>query len=504
MTKARRLVVGGGAILAAWLVAFVSVVRRPVVRSDEAWFLWVAVRANSGTPLYRGVYFVTTPLAMWCMQLGAFLFGSDIAVERALTSACFAASLALVWIIAKRFAVPVRTRALIGAAMFVWAAPATHFTSVYSMLAVTLSLGALLALISCAGARDAGGSGLGAAVVTGVLVGAACAAKPNIGVVALLAVVASLIASDLLPRPRADGASRVVAAVALGFTGTVAAVLLPFVINGSLGNLVGDVFLGKGATYFSVEEFGYGGASQLILIAAVAFVVVGLRRAPASTRRALIAPSAFVAVGLVAAAPDFRAQHLTEAFPLLALAAVVIAAAYAAHPLAPRQPRRWVVVMSVLAAVAVVAAMGWWTYRPPGGGPDAVVADRSAHFTGSLTTAASAAKVRADLTELRRDTGGTVFLAFIDAGYYYLAGRLRDPTAYDYPGRSDLGPGGERGAIHVLRRRHVRWVCVRRPTPSQSKLVPSRLETFVRAEFRFVDRLNVCDLYQATDVAPAS
>ena len=482
MTKARRLVVGGGAILAAWLVAFVSVVRRPVVRSDEAWFLWVAVRANSGTPLYRGVYFVTTPLAMWCMQLGAFLFGSDIAVERALTSACFAASLALVWIIAKRFAVPVRTRALIGAAMFVWAAPATHFTSVYSMLAVTLSLGALLALISCAGARDAGGSGLGAAVVTGVLVGAACAAKPNIGVVALLAVVASLIASDLLPRPRADGASRVVAAVALGFTGTAAAVLLPFVINGSLGNLVGDVFLGKGATYFSVEEFGYGGASQLILIAAVAFV----------------------AAGLVAAAPDFRAQHLTEAFPLLALAAVVIAAAYAAHPLAPRQPRRWVVVMSVLAAVAVVAAMGWWTYRPPGGGPDAVVADRSAHFTGSLTTAASAAKVRADLTELRRDTGGTVFLAFIDAGYYYLAGRLRDPTAYDYPGRSDLGPGGERGAIHVLRRRHVQWVCVRRPTPSQSKLVPSRLETFVRAEFRFVDRLNVCDLYQATDVAPAS
>jgi 4-amino-4-deoxy-L-arabinose transferase-like glycosyltransferase len=503
MTKARRLVIGGGAILAAWLIAFVSVVRRPVVRSDEAWFLWVAVRANSGTPLYRGVYFVTTPLAMWCMQLGAFVFGTHVAVERALTSACFAASLALVWVIARRFAVPTHTRALIGVAMFVWAAPATHFTSVYSMLAVTLSLGALLALMSCATARDAGRSGLGEAVATGVLVGAACAAKPNIGVVALLAVVASLVGSGLLSRSRVDGAG-LVGAVALGFTGTMAATMLPFVINGSLGNLVGDVFLGKGSTYFSVEEFGYGGASQLLLVGAVAFVVFGLRRAPTPTRRALVAPSAFVVVGLVAAAPDFRAQHLTEAFPLLALAAVVLAAAYAAHPLAPRQPRRWMVVLSVVAAVAVVAAMGWWTYRPPGGRPDAVVADRSAHFTGSLTTAASAAKVRSDLTELRRDTGGTVFLAFIDAGYYYLAGRLRNPTAYDYPGRSDLGPGGERGAILVLRRRHVQWVCVRRPTPSQSKLVPSRLETFVRAEFRFVDRLNVCDLYRAADAPPAS
>jgi len=499
MASVKRIALGGSAVATAWFVAFVSVVRRPVVRSDEAWFLWVAVRANSGTPMYRGVYFVTTPLSMWLMQAGVWAFGAHVSVERALASACFAASLALVWVIAARLGVPKAARVVIGAGLFLGGAPATHFTSVYSMLAVTMSLGAMLALSGSIAAREAGSSGAAGCVTTGVLCGAAFAAKPNVGVVAMLAAVASLILSDRWSDRHGGGLRRVVAACGLGFGGAVAVTLLPFVINGTLGNLVGDVVVGKGSSYLSVEAFGYGGATQILLLGAIAFSVAGMCRAPTATRRAMIAPCAFVLVGFVVAAPDFRSQHVTEAFPLLALSGAMLAAAHTANPIVPGRLGRRAVASAAMVAVVGVAVMGWWAHRPPVHGRDTVVAERAAYFSGSLTTQASEQQVGADLTELRRDTGGTVFLAFINAGYYYLAGQLRNPTAYDYPGRSDLGPDGEQGAIRALRRRHVRWVCVRRPTRAQptSPITPRRLETFVRLSFRFVERLNVCDLYRS-------
>lgn len=81
--------IGAAALGSIWPFTFLIALRRPVGRADEAWFLLVAARVNSGTSLYRGVYYVTTPLAMWCMQVMVRLFGTQIAVERALASTCF-------------------------------------------------------------------------------------------------------------------------------------------------------------------------------------------------------------------------------------------------------------------------------------------------------------------------------------------------------------------------------------------------------------------------------
>ena len=80
-SSCRRFAVGSLALGALWAVSFVTSMRRPVVRSDEAWFLWVAVRANSGASLYRGVYYVTTPLAMWLMQGLVWIFGVHFWVD---------------------------------------------------------------------------------------------------------------------------------------------------------------------------------------------------------------------------------------------------------------------------------------------------------------------------------------------------------------------------------------------------------------------------------------
>ena len=62
------------AAVALFAFTFALFVGRPVGHADEAWFLWVAHRANTGSTLYRDVYYVTTPLAMWCMQLAVKVY----------------------------------------------------------------------------------------------------------------------------------------------------------------------------------------------------------------------------------------------------------------------------------------------------------------------------------------------------------------------------------------------------------------------------------------------
>src|SRR5205085_5266496 len=111
--RGKGWVVGSSAVVGVWALTFMTALPRPAGRADEAWFLWVAARANSGTALYRGVYYVSTPLAMWCMQLMVWLFGTHIAVERALAATCFTASLTLVWLIARRVEMSARGRVLL-------------------------------------------------------------------------------------------------------------------------------------------------------------------------------------------------------------------------------------------------------------------------------------------------------------------------------------------------------------------------------------------------------
>src|SRR5882724_12533788 len=69
----------GMVVVAAFgLFAFLYVLMlgRPVVRSDEAWLLWVAHRVAHGQPLYRDVYSVTTPLPIWIAAGSVWLFGT--------------------------------------------------------------------------------------------------------------------------------------------------------------------------------------------------------------------------------------------------------------------------------------------------------------------------------------------------------------------------------------------------------------------------------------------
>ena len=517
------------ALGALWALSFASSMRRPVVRSDEAWFLWVAVRANSGASLYRGVYYVTTPLGMWLMQGLVWLFGAHLWVERALAAACLTVSVGLLWAIARHLGMKTRGRLLLCGVVVLYGAPVAHFASVYSMLAVTLSLGALAMLLRSFAAIDRGRSGCGEILATGALCGGAFATKPNVGLLAFVAVIATLVIDRRQPAIAPGRRRRQTAWSATGFFATVAGMLLVVVVYGTAGAIFGDIFLGKGTAYFAIEgrhvlpgisrsfnlfsgngsPFGLNVARTVHLVPCVALVLLiatgwRLRR---SRVPALVAVVAFALVGFAAAAPDFGPQHLTEAAPLLLGLPIIGFALTGGVPAfaSPRGKRA----LATTAAIALVLGIGGvsaWAERPAVRGHDRVVAEPVAQLSGPATTALARDQIRADTTELRHDTHGTVFLAFLSASYYYLAAHLHDPTAYDYPGRSDLGPRGESGIIDTLHH-HVRWVCVALPRRSHRALSPTaprRLDAYVRHSFQLVEHLNACDLYERQRAAVAA
>jgi glycosyltransferase involved in cell wall biosynthesis/4-amino-4-deoxy-L-arabinose transferase-like glycosyltransferase len=516
--RGRRRARIGAASALVFAGVFAASLRAPLDRADEAWLLWVAVRANSGARLYRDVYYVSTPLAMWLMQGAVRVFGAHIWVERVLVSASITASVVLVWLIAVHLRISRSVGLLACGLVLLFGTPVSHFVSAYSTLAVALCLAALLASLNAFESIDDDRRETRHFGLAGVLCALAFAAKPNVGIAACAAVIASLLVVHRVDRDPTPATARYLRVVGIAFGATLGATALPFLLSGTLPALANDVFAGKGTLYFAVEgrilpgfvrSFGLLsspgaplGANverlvELVPIVALATLVLtvgGIWRRPAPAQVALCA---FAVVGFVSGAPDFAPQHVTEAVPLLLALPVVAYASTRCRSVAhSRWPARVVSAGTAAVLVAGLIAVVSWAHRPATGGRNGLAAEQASPVAGLVITKQLATQTRADLAELRSDTHGTVYLAFLSASYYYLVDHLHDPTAFDYPGRSDLGAGGEQGLIQDLRRRHVDWVCVaNHPPPPQSAIRPLAVERYIRTHLHFVEALHVCDLY---------
>jgi hypothetical protein len=487
--------------------------RRAVDRSDEEWFVLVARRLQSGTPLYRGVYYVTTPLAVWAMRAVGIVFGDNLGAERALEAACFTGSLLLGWVICRRCGVGRVGRIALGALLVTYASPIAMFGSVYSSMAVTASLGVLLVLLDWLDARSVHGRPLwGHLGSVGVLCAVAFDSKPSTGGVALAAALL-IVAGAHRPRSASRAAWADLGRVAAGFAIVNVAVVLPILGARSFGAFVGDVFAGK-SDYLAVMGGLFPGGShvfdivtgvdaplgQLVartdfVVPCVAVAVVGwvVARAVLRVDRVVglkvAALVAFGLVGLGAAYPRLGPQHLTEAMPLLLIVpfaawGLVARSERSGSSAAARRTARTVLVLTAGLVVAAATVVVW------AGGPGP--SDR--------------ALVRRDLATLQATTGGRVFIIHPAAAYYYVTGRLQDPTPFDYPTLSDFGPRGESGVIAMLRHRSVPWVCVRTPPPhalTAGGANPLGLEQFVRRTFVLTARLHLCDLYRDPRLHPA-
>jgi hypothetical protein len=99
-----------------------------------------------------------------------------------------------------------------------------------------------------------------------------------------------------------------------------------------------------------------------------------------------------------------------------------------------------------------------------------------------------------------------VFLLTDEAGFYYLISGVKNPTSIDYPLVSSMGRNGETKMIQAIKASKTGFVCLK--SHGEPLLRPARLESFVRSELQFINRLGFCDLYrlgpagdeEATDV----
>ena len=502
--------------LALFLITFGLLTGQPVGHADEAWFLWVLTRVNRGDTLYRDVYFVSTPLPAWLGAAAVRVFGSQVLVTRALTTACFTASTVLGWVLARRCGVGRVGQMLLVVALFAYGSPLSNFVSFYSCLAVTLALAALLLLLSWVEHPSAARQRR--LVGAGGLAGLSFAAKPNVGVALVGVILVVVIGTRGWRRVGTwlGDAGRTVApwlAVAATVVGAVAA-------TGATTAFGAQVFAGKthyldaftggylpGLQHFD-EVLPWVGppaetyANRLWLSASllpiVAVAVAGAAVVVLGGRRRLLAATLGLGalVGVVGSIPRGGPQHLAEMAPIFVTAAVasggLLGPALTARPVV----RLLAGVLAVWLSIAVVAVV-WRVVEPFGHRGESLRG--LPHVVGALSSTRTRRNARLVATELGAAHVTSVFIVRLDAAFYYLVDHVKDPTPYDFPGVSDLGADDQDGVIRLLRTGSVRWVCVPRapgPEGSASPTRPLRLESFVRHHFVWAGSVHICSLYR--------
>lgn len=490
------------------VVTFVLFAGRRVQPTDEAWFFWVTYRLDHGAVLYRDVYSVTTPLSFWLSLAAVKVAGAQLLVIRALSVACFVATIELLRRLAARRRLGGRGQVLLVAAIFVFGSPVAHAIALYSGLAIALAVASWLVLETRGRTRSRW-----RLAFVGMLAGLCFQTKPNIGVFVFIAVAVTL-AADIRSSEDRSHLGFDIGVVAAAFVVAVGAVFAAVAATRGLQGYLDYVFLNKGAyidagmTYVDALRGalhlesgapGWLAFANLLLsavifvpIAAVAALVRGWVRAP-QPRRLLVAPTAFTCVGLASLVPRPTPTHVAAAAPLLITGPLLVVRT--AHPSAWRF--RWSRLAAGSAAAVLTLSLGGLVARSIAG----LAGDHSPrrHLATTPTASPQASRLRAELTRLRTTTGGKVFIVKADAGLLYLIGNLTDPLPFDIPERTDFGPGDEADAIRAIDHTRVRFICLdpnsghRRP---RARLSPLKVERYVRHHFRAVADFGTCRLYQ--------
>ena len=348
-----------GAAISLFAITYVLLLGNRANLIDEAWMLWVTRRLTHGDRLYSDVYFVSTPLAAWLSAGFAWVGGVQLTVLRALQAAIFVPEFLIAISIAIRCRARWPTLVVFGGALFVVASPVTDWVSVYSSLAILFALVALRVLLVWWDQNvDATRRNPWLLAGVGIASGLSFAAKPNLGLLTLAAVVVGIwvIRGNGLGGRGLLGQEALVAG---GFVAPLVLVALPILRSGAWNDFVSQVFADKGdyirvgTSYATTVNNSLdslrrvvadGGrpldALHALLALSPIFLIItivwAVLRARGADRRVAVFFAGFTVAALVGMFPLPGSNHLADVAPLAFAATLgAVAAGRSGRPVAP-------------------------------------------------------------------------------------------------------------------------------------------------------------------------
>jgi hypothetical protein len=174
---------------------------------------------------------------------------------------------------------------------------------------------------------------------------------------------------------------------------------------------------------------------------------------PARRRTTILAT--FCAAATLAIFPRADEVHLAYLMPVFL---IVLGFVWERHPLARTRVGG---LAHAAAAIALPALLAVRTAGPLAGLSDGTARLSSLpHFRGVVMPADALQRIRARSDRLRRAGGQGTFLLASEAGLFYLASGLRNPTPFDYPLVTAFGRHGEARVVAAIRSGAIRGVCV--------------------------------------------
>jgi hypothetical protein len=121
------------------------------------------------------------------------------------------------------------------------------------------------------------------------------------------------------------------------------------------------------------------------------------------------------------------------------------------------------------------------------------------HFRGPLVTEDTEHRLAEKARALADASGGKpVFVLSTDAGFWYLASGVKNPTPFDIPTMTSVGQSGVAWLLTQLSSRSLMQVCVGNGPPTPLEL--AEVERYVRGHLQEGPDLGPCTVYRPRTV----
>ncbi len=490
--------------------------------SDEAWFLQVVHRVQSGDALYRDIFFGATPLSVALALLFTKISGAEILAIKCLMGAIYLATAMVSASLLKQIC-PFRGHPFLLATAIMTIAPPWRLTTPYSGLAELFLLCCFgLSIVRMQGIdrdSDSDGTTAGRLILLALGGAAACAfmSKQNIGVCALIAICAGEVAIWWDVKYTWRKVSHALIVIVASFSIASFLMSLPILLDGGWQQFLDYGFTNKSAYLLRARVGYWSGFSELLhadfslknlpdlvnnfLLHALPLVTLGglmfsLTARPGNIRMTILVLIYFVAT-VIGVFPRFDAPHLAYIAPGL-----LVGFLYSWRHLRFSLPEgfarfleRSMVffiagIMCLLLAKSARLALSTNYHL-----------SELPHFRGVLLKQSVREQLQQVATAMAEDAakGKRLFLLSPRAGFFYLFSGVRNPTPFDYPLATAMGRHGEEQLIEAIGKGLIDRVWVDERIMEMGPLSPEKLLAYISANLQPCDRVRNFTVYQLAD-----